>query len=127
MPKIDAPTESDTPEANLPATNENETKPLLDPDWDHDRINFAGDDLAVRAPSPQALTGFSLASSKYVANEVKNDMTGLFIVEHLGPDTYGRVMQRLMDGDDPDYTTDTVGLLMREVVMLTTDAVTNDE
>ena len=117
----------DTPTDNLPASVDTTDTPALDAGWTHERISFAGDDLAVRAPSPQALTGFSLASSKYVSNEVKNDMTGLFIVEHIGPESYGRVMQRLMDGDDPEYTTDTVGLLMREIVMLTTAAVTTED
>jgi hypothetical protein len=62
-----------------------------------------------------------------VSTEVKNDMTGLFIVEHIGPDSYGRVMQRLMDGDDTDYDSETLGLLMREIVLLTTNAVTTEE
>ena len=126
MSTSDTPT-ADTPTENLPAEVDQNAPDKLDPDWTHERIIFAGDDLAVRAPSQQALTGFSLASSKYVSNEVKNDMTGLFIVEHIAPDSYGRVMQRLMDGDDPDYTTETVGLLMREIVMLTTEAVTTED
>lgn len=94
----------------------------LDPDWTHDRLDFFGDKLAVRAPTQQALAGFSLASSKYVPTEVKNDMTGLFLSEHLGTDSYGRIMQRLMDGDDPDYTVETVGKMMREIVMLAVNA-----
>lgn len=113
---------------NLPATTDVvDDSPELDPDWEHDRITFAHDDLAVRAPTSQALAGFSLASSKYVDASIRNDMTGLFIVEHLGPDSYGRVMRRLMDGDDPDYDAETIGVLMREIVMLTTRAVTDDE
>lgn len=113
---------------NLPAESIGDTPEYeFDPGWEHERMEFAGDNLAVRAPTQQALVGFSLASSKYVSNEVKNDMTGLFIVEHLGPDSYGRIMQRLMDGDDPDYTAETIGELMRDIVMLTTSAVTNDE
>jgi hypothetical protein len=123
MPK----TENPTPKTeNLPAEVD-PVEDVLDPEWEHQRISFAGDDLAVRAPTTQALTGFSLASSKYVDNQIRNDMTGLFIVEHIGPESYGRVMQRLMDGDDPAYTTDTVGLLMRDIVMLTTQAVTTEE
>lgn len=94
----------------------------LDPDWPHERLEFLGDDLAVRVPTQQALAGFSLASSKYVPTEIKNDMTGLFISEHLGPDTYGRLMTRLMDPDDPDYTVETIGQIMREIVMLSVNA-----
>lgn len=126
MPKIDAKTADTTDETeNLPEVIESDD--VLDPGWAHQRITFAGDNLAVRAPTVQALTGFSLASSKYVDNQVKNDMTGLFIVEHIGPESYGRVMQRLMSGDDADYTTDTVGELMRDIVMLTTRAVTTED
>ena len=99
---------------------------VLDAGWEHQRLSFAGDELAVRAPTTQALTGYSLASSKYVPNEVRNDMTGLFIVTHLGPESYGRVIARMMDGDDSEYTVDTVGSLMREIVLLTT-AVKVDE
>lgn len=94
--------------------------PELDPDWPYERMEFLGDDLAVRVPTEQALAGFSLASSRYVPIEVRNDMTGLFISEHLGPETYGRLMRRLMDPDDPDYTTETIGRIMREIVTLRT-------
>ena len=127
MSKTDTAPTDDTPTENLPAEVAETESEQLDAGWKHQRIMFAGDDLAVRAPTMQALTGFSLASSKYVANEVKNDMTGLFIVEHIAPESYGRVMQRLMDGDDPDYTTETVGTLMRDIVMLTTESVTTED
>ena len=125
MPTVGNPDTDDTP--NLPAEVEDLLDPdELDPGWEYAYVEYMGDKLAVRAPTPQALTGFSLASSKYVSNNVKNDMTGLFIVEHLGPDSYGRMMQRLMDPDDSQYTTETVGFIMREIVMLTTNAVTED-
>jgi hypothetical protein len=103
---------------NLPAVADDEE---LDPGWTHERIEFLGDRLAVRRPTPQALAGFSLSSSKYVATEVKNDMTGLFIVQHIGPQSYGHVMQRLMNPDDTDYTVETIGALMRAVVQLRID------
>lgn len=127
MSESPADTATDTPD-NLPAeTVDTPVDHDLDPGWEHQRISFAGDDLAVRAPTQQALAGFSLASSKYVSTEVKNDMTGLFIVEHIAPESYGRVMQRLMDADDPDYDTETLGQLMREIVTLTTSAVTTED
>lgn len=94
----------------------------LDPTWEYDRIDFRGDKLAVRPPTRQALAGFSLASSKYVPADVKNDMTGLFLSEHLGPDTYNHVMARLFRAKDPDYTPDTIGELLREMVLITVNA-----
>jgi hypothetical protein len=117
-----APTPAPAEVAVVEAAGEVVVDDELDPGWEHERLEFAGDRLAVRAPTQQALAGFSLASSKYVPSDVKNDMTGLFISEHLGPESYGRIMQRLMDGDDPDYTTDTIGTIMREIVMLRLNA-----
>ena len=109
-------------ETPAPAPEPEPAKPELDPDWPHERMEYMGDDLAVRIPTPQALAGFSLASSKYVPIEVRNDMTGLFISEHLGPETYGRLMRRLMDPDDAEYTTSTIGTIMRAIVQLRVDA-----
>lgn len=89
----------------------------VEADWPHARLNFMGDELGIRKPTQQALAGFSLASSKYVRMETKNDITGLFIARHLSPVSYGRVFSRLMDPDDTAYTVDTIGELMKAVVM----------
>lgn len=89
-------------------------------DWAHEWLDFEGDRLAVRKPTEQALAGFSLAMSKYVSNETRNDITGLFIARHLSPEAWSRVFSRLMDGDDPGYTKGTVGELMRLIVELRT-------
>ena len=86
--------------------------------WPHDTIQFLGDTLEVRKPTAQALAAYSLASSKYVSASMRNDMTGLFIARHLSPDSYAQVFSRLMDPDDPDYTLDTIGELMRDIVGL---------
>jgi hypothetical protein len=109
---------SDTKDTAPATTPEQDEDNVFDPDWKYQRLEFNGDSLAVRIPTQQALAGFSLASSKYVPTQVKNDMTGLFLTEHLGPESYGRIMQRLMDGDDPDYTTESIGVMMREIVMM---------
>lgn len=110
------------PAQNLTAAVDDTVDMRFDPDWTHERIEFHGDDLAVRTPTSQALAGYSLSVSKYVPDEVRNDMTGLFINSHIGPESYGRVMQRLMDPDDIDYTTSTVGELMGRIVRLRTES-----
>lgn len=92
------------------------------PEWPHQTIEFQGDVLQVRKPTPQALAAFSLATSKYVSNTMRNDMTGMFISRHLSPDSYERVFSRLMDPDDDEYTVDAIGQLMRAVVMLDSEA-----
>lgn len=103
--------DSDVEEKGTP-----EKKPSLDPDWEHDRFDYKGDNLAVRVPTMQALAAFQLSSSKYISSERQNDISGLFIDQHLGPDSYDRVMYRMMDGDDPDYDTKTIADLMGELV-----------
>lgn len=84
--------------------------------WDHEFLEFMGDTLEIRKPSQQALSGFSLASSKHVDMQTKNDVFGLFIARHISPESYGHVMSRLMDPDDPDYGHDTIGELVRALV-----------
>lgn len=84
--------------------------------WKHDWLEFEGDKLGIRLPTRQALAAFSLASSKYIDLQVKNDLTGLFIARHLSPESYGRVFSRLMDPDEDNYTVDTVGKLFNAIV-----------
>jgi hypothetical protein len=89
---------------------------LLGEGWKHDWLEFKGDKLGIRLPQRQALAAFSLASSRYVDDQVKNDLTGLFIARHLSPESYGRVFSRLMDPDENDYTVDTIGELFNAIV-----------
>lgn len=103
----DAPTEQAVDEAVAAVAAEEENE-----EWEHEVIEFAGDTLHVRKPTQQALAAFSLASSKYVPTNVRTDMTGLFMVRHLSPDSYNRVFERLMDPDDSDYTLETIGKLV---------------
>lgn len=90
--------------------------------WLHGTVEFKGDTLGIRLPTRQALAAFSLASSKYVSLQVKNDLTGLFIARHLSPESYGRVFSRLMDPDEDDYDVETVGELFNIIVMAAVDA-----
>jgi hypothetical protein len=118
---IDGETDDATPtNGSAPAVFED--APTYDPDWEHERIEYKGDDLAVRKPTMQALAAFQLSSGKYISGEKQNDMTGLFVDQHLAPDSYDRIMQRLMDPDDPSYTTKSVSEIMGMVVQLAIDA-----
>lgn len=95
-----------------------EAQPEADPAWPHATLEFCGDVLEVRKPTEQALAAYSLASSKYVSMEVRNDMTGLFIARHMSPESYSRVFSRLLDPDDEEYTIQSIGELMRAIVEL---------
>lgn len=105
-----------------PTEQQNPADPPGQDAWPHQTIEFQGDTLHVRKPTPQALAAFSLATSKFVSDQMRNNMTGMFIQRHLSPDSYERVFSRLMDPDDTDYTIETIGQLMRAVVMMDGDA-----
>lgn len=112
-------------EVAAPAAPSTEVAPVTETGvevWQHETLEFAGDVLEIRKPQQQALAAFSLASGKYVPVEVKNDITGLFISRHLSEESYGRVFSRLMDPDDPTYTVETIGELMRAIVQ-TSDSI----
>ena len=84
----------------------------------YSELEFNGDTLLVRSPSQQALAAFSLGTSKHVPSNMRNDLTGLFISNHLAPASYERVFSRLMDPDDLSYDINSIGDLMRTIVEL---------
>lgn len=84
-------------------------------------IEHDGVTLQVRKPQPKALAAFSLATSKHVPQDVRNDMTGYFVYSHFSPESYEQVFYRLMDPDDTLYTAETVGEIMRRIVELAGD------
>lgn len=90
----------------------------LDPDWKYERVEYKGDSLAVRKPQLQALAGFQLSAGKFISVEKQNNISGLFIDQHLAPETYDHVMQRMMDPDDEGYTMQTVAEIMGLLVDL---------
>lgn len=93
----------------------------LDPDWAHERLEYKGDNLAVRKPTMQALAAFQLSSGKFIDPERQTDITGLFIDSHLGPDSYDCMMKRLISPNEPDYTTASIGEIMGAIVRLTVE------
>lgn len=121
QPETPAPQPETPPEPSTDLAVASETAPAvagLDDGWGHDFVEFHGDRLAVRKPTQQALVGFSLASSKFVSDTTKGNITGLFIARHLAPESYERVFSRMLDPDDLEYTVDTIGELMKVIVEL---------
>lgn len=100
---VETPPEKTTPEKATPK---------------YHRIDHDGVSLEVRKPQPKALAAFSLATSKHVPQDVRNDMTGYFVYRHFSPESYELVFYRLMDPDDTKYTAETVGEIMRSIVAL---------
>lgn len=104
-----------------------EKREPLDPDWAYERLEYKGDNLAVRKPTVQALAAFQLSSGKFIDPERQTDITSLFMDSHLGPDTYDRIMQRMISPDEPEYTKASIGEIMGAIVRLTVSASKDDD
>ena len=101
-----------TPGAEVEAV----TEPELDAGWPYSRLEYKGDNLAIRLAKMQALMAYQLSSGKFIPMEKQNDASGLFIDQHIGPDSYDRIVQRMMDPDDPDYTMSSFAEIMGQLV-----------
>lgn len=84
--------------------------------WEHDWLEFAGDKLAIRVPTPQAMSGLSSALSKYTPPATQSALHGLFMVRHLSQQSYERVYFRLFDPDDTGYDSNTMGELLGAIL-----------
>lgn len=85
----------------------------LDPDWKRDRLEFKGDLLAIRKPPRQALA--ALHHAQYGPEHIAAKLYGKLLNQILGPESYERAMDRMMDFDDPEYTVETLGELVKTV------------
>lgn len=116
-----APAEPAAPAAEVAIPDDPYDVALADEQWSHDTIEFAGETYHVRRPSDQALTGFALASSKYVPEKIKADIVGLFMRNHLSPASFVRLWERLLDPEDVGMTPESVGELMAALAKLGRD------
>lgn len=87
-------------------------------DWPHSWVEFMGDRLAVRKPTQQGITAYGLGTSKFMSAEDQLAVTGKLIRNHMTGDSYARVMDRMLDPDDPAYNFQTVGELMKMIFEL---------
>src|SRR5512139_3220403 len=94
----DAPVaDDDTPDEDTVEPEPGDNKPAEewaepDSDWPHEWIEFKGDKLAVRKPTQQAFAAYSLSASQFVNPQMQNDISGLFMMQHISPASYLRVM-----------------------------------
>lgn len=88
-------------------------------DWAHDRIDFKGDTLGFRVPSEGAWMSYQMAVIEPTTELEQLVAIKRLLLRHLSPASYARVfIDRLGDSDEPDYTIQTVG----ELVKLLSDA-----
>lgn len=77
--------------------------------WKYDWVEFKGDKLAIRVPKGAALVGLEFA--KYHGEEAQQRVFGRFISRHVSDETFDRILDRMGNPDDEEYTTDTLGEL----------------
>lgn len=127
LEKSDEPTVIDIDETGEIKDSDELAVPEKEP-WPHEILaDFYGEDWEVRKPSEQALAGFALAAGKYVPQKLQNDLVGLFIKNHMSEESHEHMYERLMNPDDPDFTPQTLGEMMREIALLGRDELKAEE
>ncbi|WP_255800859.1 hypothetical protein [Mycobacteroides abscessus] len=84
--------------------------------WEHDFLEFGGDKLEIRVPTPQAMSALSMGMGKYVPAKMKNDLSGLFLAYHLSPESYEHMYSRLMNPNDTGCNANTIGELIGAIL-----------
>lgn len=84
-------------------------------EWKYEWIDFEGDRLAFRVPRGAAVTGFSNSQSKYVSNRDRGDHVQLFLMLHLSPESFNRVIFRMMHPAS-DYNLYTLARLVEAIL-----------
>ncbi|WP_166905915.1 hypothetical protein [Mycobacterium sp. DL440] len=79
-------------------------------EWKHAWLPFKGDELAIRVPKGAALQ--ALGAARHNSLEFQDRLVNLFVAKHLSPETYERVMYRMVDPDDEEFTTGAWGELI---------------
>ncbi|MFA5711469.1 hypothetical protein [Mycolicibacterium sp.] len=108
LPAVPAATAVATPAAPTPWTHEGE--------WEHDWLDFHGDRLAFRVPKSAAIQGFVMAQSKYAPADLRGEAANLFLIKHLSPESFDRVLFRMSNPDDPAYSIKTVSELVEAIM-----------
>lgn len=84
-------------------------------EWKYNWIDFHGDRLAVRTPTSAALTGYRLSQSGTNGEGFQIAATNRFITNHMSPESYARVIDRMVSPDEEEYTVDTLGELIDSI------------
>lgn len=82
-------------------------------EWSHDWLEFKGDKLAIRVPKGAALQ--ALGAARHNSLEFQDRLVNLFVAKHLSPETYERVMYRMVDPDDEEFTTGAWGEMISAI------------
>jgi hypothetical protein len=94
--------------------------PVLDADWRHDRFEFRGELIGIRRPAEGAYAPVQIAGMGHTQPGLSERLTVRFLEMHIGPESYERMLCRAMDPDEPDFTMQTFGELIRVMSALKT-------
>lgn len=94
-------------------------KTAFDKDWKYERYEFHGDLLAVRIPKQGALLAVSMGGAKYGPEDRGLGAMNQFCNLHLGPESFARVTERMMNPDDTAYGDTPLGDLFQALGKLT--------
>jgi hypothetical protein len=103
-----------------------EATPIIGPDglpvdtWPYEIIEVDGIELQARVPTAQALQAFSAAISKHSPDEVRTNMTALYIRRHLSAASHERLMELMMDPEGTDVDEKTLSRVLRAISTLGT-------
>lgn len=130
-------------EAELVAVAEHDAKPELTPtpapepapetpkwehqsEWAHDWLDFKGDRLAIRRPPESAVNSFIMITASGVEPALQSGVISEVLHKSLSPESFGRVLYRNIDPDDPEYTVTTMAELAGELIRLSTEKLDSD-
>lgn len=103
------------PPLETPADDEAQSEPAvptLDAGWPHDWLQFHGDKLGVRIPASDAYAPVQIAEMGHTQPGLAQRLSVRFLEMHIAPQSYERVMERIMDPDEPDFTGKALGELV---------------
>lgn len=72
-------------------------------EWPHDWLEYKGDKLAIRVPHQNALTALFQAGQA-CSPEFQLSLTQKFVKRHLSQESIERVLERMSDPDDEEYS-----------------------
>ncbi|WP_067671904.1 hypothetical protein [Nocardia miyunensis] len=87
------------------------------PPWPYETVELHGRTIQVRKPNAAALQAFSMGVSKYTPDKIRTEMVSLFVQRHISERSYGELLVKMMDPDDP-FTIEHFGNLMEKIATI---------
>lgn len=78
-------------------------------EWEYDWLDYKGDKLAIRVPHQNALTALFQATQQ-CSPEFQMELAAKFVKRHISQESIERVLERMSDPDDEDYSAVDIGV-----------------